>query len=91
MIYFRSSGVSEMRIRGRIQNGAVVLEAPVALPEGAEVECILLELEDENGRTSSDSAPGNFEDLLKYAGVVKDTPADLSRNLDHYLYGAPKE
>lgn len=29
-------------------------------------------------------------ELLKFAGIVKDLPADFSINHDHYLYGVPK-
>jgi hypothetical protein len=29
--------------------------------------------------------------LLEFAGCVSGLPADLARNHDHYLYGAPKK
>jgi hypothetical protein len=31
------------------------------------------------------------ERLLKLAGTVDDLPADMARNHDHYIHGAPKQ
>ncbi len=30
------------------------------------------------------------EGLLRFTGVIKDGPADLARNHDHYLHGSPR-
>ncbi len=29
--------------------------------------------------------------LARFAGIADDLPSDLSRNLDHYLHGHPKQ
>ena len=76
-----------MTYRGRVRNGAVVLEGPVALPEGAEVRVILVADDCAIGR-----APGILaQKLLRYAGKATGLPADAARQHDHYLYGTPKE
>jgi hypothetical protein len=68
---------------GKVINGVIVLEADAILPEGTGVK---VELLDEQPTAASPLG----ELLLKYAGVIDDLPADLAKNHDHYLYGAPK-
>jgi hypothetical protein len=83
------AGDIAMTYRGHVKNGTIVLDEPAPLPEGAEVRVELARaldegpLLDENGQTLG-------QKLMKYAGAARDLPADASRNLDHYLYGAPK-
>jgi len=72
-----------MTYRGHVENGAVVLDESVSLPEGAEVRVELL--------AEKGGEPTLREVLLKYAGKAKGLPTDAARNLDHYLYGAPKQ
>jgi hypothetical protein len=72
-----------MTYRGRVQDGAVVLDEPARLPEGAEVEVKV--------GTEQARRPTLGEKLLKYAGMFKDLPPDLARNHDHYLHGTPKK
>ena len=78
-----------MTYPGHIENGKVVFDAPVTLPEGAKVEVHAL--------PSAPSEPQAAQTeptlawMLKYAGMAKDLPADAARNLDHYLYGHPKQ
>ena len=72
-----------MTYRGHVKNGAIVLDEPVSLAEGAEVN---IELLDEQA-----PEPTLGEKLLKYAGKAKGLPRDASRNLEHYLYGAPRQ
>jgi len=83
-----------MTYRGHVKNGVVVLDEEVTLPEAAEVRLDVLTMpvgherseaaSDENGQTGR-------QDLMKYAGIAKDLPPDAARNLDHYLYGHPKQ
>lgn len=74
-----------MTYRGKIKNGVVVLEGPESPPEGAEVTVNVVE----PVVTVKDAArKGRLRDFV---GVIKDTPPDLSKNHDHYLYGTPKE
>ena len=74
-----------MTYRGRIKNGVVVLEGPEAPPEGAEVTVNLVD-SPANGRSKS-RRPGGLSSVI---GAIKDSPPDLSTNLDHYLYGTAK-
>lgn len=67
-----------MTYKGHIQNGIVVLDEPVDLPEGTEVIVERVE-------------PGTLADSLRdFIGAVSDLPEDLAENHDHYLYGTPK-
>lgn len=68
-------------VSGVIRNGVVVLENGVAFVEGQQV---LVEAMTEKKAGKHVALP-DFSDLAVDAGV-----ADLSTNLDHYLYGHPK-
>jgi len=72
-----------MTYRGHVKNGAVVLDEPASLPEGAEVNVQLLSQPPEE--------PTLGQMLMKHAGKAKGLPKDLARNHDHYLYGTPKK
>jgi len=72
-----------MTYRGHVKNGVVVLDEPAELPEGAEVNVELL--------PARADEPTLGQKLMKYAGKAKGLPADLARNHDHYLHGAPKK
>lgn len=71
-----------MSVTGTIKNGVVVLDQPGALPEGAQVEVVLREKQWEPTPLG--------QRLLKLAGTVDDLPADMARNHDHYIHGAPR-
>ena len=74
-----------MTYRGRVQNGVVVFDDEVLLPEGAIVRVEHLEPPKTDGNGSSWACR-----MLKLAGTAKGLPSDLARNHDHYLYGTPK-
>lgn len=76
-----------MTYRGKIQNGAVVLDAPVELPDGVEVECVLVPLGNADERNESAEMSDN---LMRYSGIIEGMPLDSSRYIDHYIYGHPK-
>lgn len=78
-----------MTHRGTVRNGAIVLDQPSALPDGCRVECILIEVSSQD--CDSALATGKYQGLMAFAGSVKDLPADVSENVDHYLYGHPKQ
>ena len=73
-----------MTLDGTVKNGVVVLDSPTQLPEGAKVK-IWVEVPAETPKK-----PSLRERLLKLAGTVEDLPADMARNHDHYIHGAPK-
>lgn len=72
-----------MTYRGHVKNGAIVLDDPVQLPEGIEVDVALRE---------SSMQPGTllerFSDLV---GSCPNLPPDLAENHDHYLHGQEKK
>ena len=78
-----------MTYRGTVRSGAIVLEGPVDLPEGAVVEVIV----------SEPIPPGEFVGIgAKLAALGRwaetlptDLPTDLAANHDHYLHGRPKK
>lgn len=79
-----------MTVIGTVRDGKIVLPEGVVLPEGAEVAI------DVRARLDLDAPkPAEHlthrEKLLALAGTVEGLPPDLSANLDHYLYGVPKQ
>ena len=76
-----------MMYKGRVQNGAIVLDEPVQLPGGTEVEVVIY-----SRATDSDSAtPRSLYDRLKpFIGMADGLLAEGSVNLDNHLYRAPK-
>ncbi len=84
-----------MTVRGKIKNGRVVLDNPKALAEGTEVEVRPVKKRKSAAKPrkpKTKARPRSLaERLAPFIGVVKDLPRDMSVNLDHYLYGHPKE
>ncbi len=71
-----------MTYNGKVINGRVELPASVQLPEGAEVR---VEVYETSGAADEHDPVYSIGDLAVDTGT-----ADLSKNLDHYLYGHPK-
>lgn len=77
-----------MTYRGHVENGVVVLDAGLMLPEGMEVR---VEPVHREPTVESDSATMSLYDRLKdVIGKAEGLPADYSAQHDHYLYGVPK-
>lgn len=75
-----------MVYQGTVQNGVVVFENGVQLPEGSPVRVELLERNAAEERFSpEDDALLNMSDFAVDMGIP-----DLSVNINHYLYGHPK-
>jgi hypothetical protein len=74
-----------MVLRGHIENGQIVFDPPVALPEGTQVNVEVLDAANDTRQ------PTLAETLLKHAGTMKGLPPDAALNHDHYLYGRPKK
>ncbi len=67
-----------------IENDTIKLPAGVHLPDGTKVTVL---------RSEQPAAPATtsfFEAIRDLVGVIKDAPADLAANHDHYAHGAPK-
>ena len=72
-----------MTYRGHVQNGVVVIDEAVALPEGAEVQ---LELIGDKAQPL-EAIPTLYEQLAPFVGAAKGLPPDLAANHDFYLHG----
>jgi hypothetical protein len=70
-----------MIFRGHIENGLVVFDERVSLPEGTKVR---VETVSSEGRTT---LAERFQDVI---GCISDLPADMAENHDHYIHGTPK-
>ena len=71
--------------------------APISLPEGSEVELRIIAPNEMASVNQVNEPRGNIEErLTQIAGQLPrqewdSLPADLSDQLDHYLYGTPQE
>lgn len=74
-----------MVFAGRVQNGQIVIDGAVALPEGAKVHVEVVEAKEVHPENRT-----LLERLEGFVGILDDLPEDLARNHDHYLYGTPK-
>jgi len=83
-----------MTVRGKVKNGKVLLDKPRAFPDGTEVEVksVKKTRKPSKARTKKKKAPPRSlaERYAAFIGKAKGLPADMSENLDHYLYGLPK-
>jgi hypothetical protein len=76
-----------MTYRGRVKNGVIVFDPPVALPEGSQVT---VETLPDQGGPAAPSMPTLAERYAAIIGSVDGLPADLSEQHDHYIHGAPR-
>jgi len=72
-----------MTYRGHIKNGSIVLDEPVALPEGARVEVAV--------DPTIETAPSFYDRFADLIGSCPDLPPDMAENHDHYLHGREKK
>ncbi len=70
-----------MSFEGHIQNGVVVFDEPVAVPEGTAVRVEVLV-------PPRKTLAERFKNII---GAGVDLPDDLAKNHDHYLHGTPKQ
>lgn len=71
-----------MLLRGHVQNGVVIFDAPVVIADGTEVQIEIV----------VPVAPRSLaERLAGVIGKAEGLPEDASRNVNHYLYGHPKQ
>lgn len=83
-----------MTCRGRVENGVVVPETGVVLPEGAAVRIDVTAppvspAENDASTTGSGDlpCPSMYEQYKDIIGVIKDLPPDASERVDELLYG----
>jgi hypothetical protein len=86
-------GIDVMVYHGHVQKGVVVLDDAGELRDGTAVTVRPVTAKNQkktdNFQRSKRSAVGRG--LSQLAGKAKNLPADASKNLDHYLYGHPKQ
>lgn len=70
-----------MIFRGHIQNGVVVFDEQVPLPEGTEVQVEPL---------PAPERPTWAEQFADIIGKVPDLPPDMAQQHDHYIHGTPR-
>ena len=68
---------------GTVADRKVVLPPDEAFPDGTQVEVTPVVTAQERADFT--------EGLLRIAGKVRNLPADLAANHDHYLHGHPKK
>lgn len=83
-----------MTVPGHIENGQVVLDSLLNVPNGTRV-VISVEIRDKkgagaNGAQVEASHPTLAERFGNIMGVIDDLPEDMAENHDHYLHGTPK-
>jgi len=76
-------------IRGKVQQGVVLLDQPGVLPEGTEVSVRPIRRKAKDAGVA-ERKPAVSRALLRLAGKAKGLPPDAARNVDHQLYGHRK-
>lgn len=77
-----------MTFKGHVENGVIVFDEPIDLPEGMNVQIDVRPLPSSE---QEESGPTLASRLSSVIGSIEGLPEDASINHDHYLYGAPKQ
>jgi hypothetical protein len=77
-----------MTYQAHVENGTVVFDTPVNLPDGARVEVAVVDEPERAHKTKPLWARIVEIGAWVPHGDWKETPVDAS--MDHYLYGSPK-
>jgi hypothetical protein len=77
-----------MTYSGHIENGRVVLDAALGLPDGTPVVVTVVQ---NSAPIKDGEVPTIYEQLKPFIGTIEGLPPDASQNIDHYLYGHPKK
>jgi hypothetical protein len=81
-----------MTYKGKVQNGVILVEEGVRLPEGAEVQIELADgVDAASKKIGEPTIWQKLAELGRWAETQPcDLPSDLAANHDHYLHGTPK-
>ncbi len=74
-----------MIYRGHVENGVVVLDENVQLPNGTEVK--IEPVEPSGTRQDAGDGATVYEGLKPFIGCAKGLPPDASKHIDNSLYG----
>ena len=77
-----------MTYRGRVQNGRVVLDEDVDLPDGTKVTVSILGKE---STIDEQKTPSMYDRWKPLIGIAKHLPPDASTKIDEVLYGRNDE
>ena len=77
-----------MVYKGHIENGEIVLDKPVDLPNGALVKVDVIKIP---AHAEDEEIPTLEETLAPFIGKAVGLPNDAAENHDHYLYGTPEK
>jgi hypothetical protein len=80
-----------MSLEGHIENGVVVFDQPVSLPDGTPVRVEVLPATPCEDQAAAERAGHFLNHYSSVIGTVTDLPPDAALNHDHYLYGMPKK
>jgi hypothetical protein len=72
-------------------NGVVVLEGPQLPAEGTPVTVNVLKPRARRPPKGRRRAATLYDGLKPFIGMAAHLPPDASQNVEHYLYGAPKQ
>lgn len=78
-----------MVVSGHVENGKIILDEEITLPEGQKVEVTVVN-GTTTGKMASSELPSLAERMRSYIGSIEGMPSDLALNHDHYLHGQPK-
>ena len=85
-----------MVLEGQVINGAIVLDPPAKLPEGARVRVqVLTSLEAaaewvRQAKLAPETGPTLAERYASVIGTAVDLPSDLAERHDHYVHGSDR-
>jgi len=75
---------ARMTYRGHVEKGAIVLDDPVTLPDGAAVR---IELAEDISPVQEGAARERAERYKPFVGALDGLPEDWSENHDRYMAG----
>lgn len=87
---WRSDDETNMTLHGHVENGAIIFDPPISLPEGAAVEVQVVSVAPAQEVSTIAEASSLLERMKDFVGTFEGLPPDASVNLDRYLYGAAK-
>ena len=79
-----------MLLEGTVHDGAILLDDPATLQEGARVEIEVKTITEKPAPPPEGESPPTLLSLLRLAGIAKDLPEDFAAQHDHYIHGTPK-
>ncbi|HEY8665931.1 MAG TPA: hypothetical protein VIL86_04655 [Tepidisphaeraceae bacterium] len=74
-----------MTYRGKIEKGLLVIEEPIAFPEGTQVTVDIAPVQE-----AMEQGVSLYQRYKSIIGIAPDLPDDMAKNHDHYAHGAPK-